>query len=84
MSPGRKWVFLFLTAGLNDEAQGVAAASRALKIPCVTADLAQVKNGTCAMGIRSQPKIEILVNRAAAEANGTTFSTVFRMMITEL
>jgi hypothetical protein len=72
------------TAGLNEEAQGVAALSRERHIPCVTTDLAQVQSGTCPIGIRWQPKIEILVNRAAAAANGTSFSTIFRMMVKEI
>ncbi len=75
---------LFLTAGLGAEAQAVEAVSRAQQIPCATTDIVQVRNGSCALGIRSQPKVEILVNRAAAAASGTAFSTVFRMMITEI
>lgn len=53
-------------------------------ILCITTDIEQVRNGACVMGIRSQPKVEVFVNRASAAANGITFSTVFRVMITEL
>jgi len=74
----------FLTAGVRGEARAVAVASRARQIPCATADLAQVRQGICALGVRSQPRIEILVNRVAAQADGISFSTAFRMMITEL
>jgi hypothetical protein len=51
---------------------------------CVTTDIPQVRSGACIMGVRSQPKVEVFVNRAAASASGVTFSTVFRVMITEL
>lgn len=51
---------------------------------CVTTDIAQVRSGSCIMGVRSRPKVEVFVNRAAASANDVTFSTVFRVMITEL
>jgi hypothetical protein len=51
---------------------------------CVTTDIPQVRSGACIMGVRSQPKVEVFVNRAAASANDVTFSTVFRVMITEL
>jgi hypothetical protein len=51
---------------------------------CVTTDISQVRSGACIMGVRSQPKVEVFVNRAAASANDVTFSTVFRVMITEL
>ncbi len=53
-------------------------------ILCITTDIAQVRSGNCIMGVRSKPKVEVFVNRAAASATGITFSTVFRVMITEL
>lgn len=74
----------FLMPGLGADAKPVAAASEAKHIPCITTDLAEVRSGACSMGVRSQPKIEILVNRGAADASHTEFSAVFRMMITEI
>ncbi len=53
-------------------------------LPCVTVDLEQVMNGTCVMGIRTVPKVEIVVNRNTAEITGTYFASVFRMMIREI
>jgi hypothetical protein len=53
------------------------------RVPCVTTDLDEVRDGKCLMGVRSRPKVEILVNRAVAEASGVKFATVFRVMITE-
>lgn len=53
-------------------------------ILCVTTDIAQVRNGACVMGVRSRPKVEVFVNRTSAAANDIHFSTVFRVMITEL
>jgi len=73
----------FLSDGVEADGAKVAAASRTRRIPCVTTDVAQVKNGSCVLGVRSQPKVEILVNRAAAAASGVVFAGVFRMMITE-
>jgi hypothetical protein len=72
-----------LTAGVDDVTL-VADASRNKKIPCITTDLGKVKDGHCAIGVRSQPKIEILVNRNAAIASRLSFSAVFRMLITEM
>jgi ABC-type uncharacterized transport system substrate-binding protein len=72
-----------LTDGLDDVSL-VADASRNRKIPCITTDLRKVKDGHCAIGVSSQPKIEILVNRNAAIASQLSFSAVFRMMITEI
>lgn len=74
----------FLTQGIGAQATKVANVSHARKIPCITYDLAQVRAGTCTIGVRTQPRIEVLVNRAAAEASGTDLAAVFRMMITEI
>lgn len=76
-------VFL-LTENVGAAAERVAEASTRRGIPCATTDIEQVRNGLCALGIRSTPKVEILVNRAAAERSGTTFATAFRLMIKEL
>jgi hypothetical protein len=74
----------FLTSKLGDEAAPLAQLERSRKIPCVTTDIDQVRDGNCAMGVRALPRVEILVNRAAAAASGMTFSEAFRVMITEL
>ena len=76
--------FFFVTPGMGTDAAALSDITSAKHIPCVTTDLSQVTAGRCAVGVRSTPKIEIVVNRAAAAASGTSFSTVFRMMITEL
>jgi hypothetical protein len=82
---GRAGVDLFFLAqGVGPDAEKVRAASRARKIPCITFDIAQVRKGTCTMGVRVRPKITVFVNRAAADASGTDLSAVFRMMITEI
>jgi hypothetical protein len=44
----------------------------------------QVRNGICVIGVQSSPKVEIRVNSEAASRTGTRFSTIFRMMVTEL
>lgn len=67
-----------------DEAPRLQGEGTQRPILCITTDIAQVRSGNCIMGVRSQPKIEVFVNRATASANNITFSTVFRVMITEL
>jgi hypothetical protein len=73
-----------LTEYVGSDGVRVADATRAEKIPCITVDITQVQNGNCVMGVRSQPRVEIIVNRAAAAKSGTAFATVFRMLITEI
>jgi ABC-type uncharacterized transport system substrate-binding protein len=82
---GRADVALFLLVdGMSEgAAKAVTAAAASKHAPCITTDLSQVQSGVCAMGIRAQPKVQILVNRAAAASSGLAFCAVFRMMITE-
>ena len=75
---------LFLTNGLDESADAVSRASRRLKIPCITFDLAAVRSGVCAMGIRTRPSVEVFVNRAAAIACGLDLAAVFRIMVVEI
>lgn len=73
-----------LTGAVGQDAKKVASVSRSRKLPCITYDLAQVRAGNCTMGVRTEPRIEVLVNRASAAASGTVFAAVFRMLITEI
>jgi hypothetical protein len=79
----RATLFL-LTTGVGADGALVAAAAQQRRIPCVTTDLEQVRRGTCAVGVRTKPKIEILVNRKSAAQSEVGFSPAFRMMITEM
>lgn len=72
-----------LTTGVGSEGARVGQAAKKKHILCVTIDIDQVRSGNCAMAVRSAPKIEILVNRAAAAESNISFATVFLMMITE-
>jgi hypothetical protein len=74
----------FLTSDLGPAAAALSQVHRTRHIPCITTDIAQVRDGYCAMGLRALPRVEILVNRAAAAASGMTFSQAFLVMITEI
>jgi ABC-type uncharacterized transport system substrate-binding protein len=77
-------VDLFFLTEFVAAADANAAGIAALKRPCVTTDFAQVQSGACLMGVRSAPKVQIVVNRAVARDTGVEFATVFRVMITEI
>jgi hypothetical protein len=69
-------------------AQGVASptlsnAVRAGHSLCVTTEQEVVQAGLCTMAIRSEPRVDILVNHAVAAADGVEFAAAFRMMIRE-
>jgi ABC-type uncharacterized transport system substrate-binding protein len=72
----------FLTEGVGAVGR-LAEVARSRSVPCITTDLARVREGVCAIGVRSSPRVEILVNQGAAGASGIRFSTAFRMLITE-
>lgn len=69
-------------AGANGASLG--AAVRAARILCVTADLAAVQAGFCTLAISTRPRVEIVLNHAAAAATDITFAAAFRMMIREM
>jgi hypothetical protein len=75
---------LWLTADIGRDGERVADASKAKQIPCITVDIAAVHNGACVMGVSSQPRVEIIVNRAAAAKINMSFATVFRLLVTEI
>ncbi len=70
---------LFVTGGVNYAAVGAAAKGR--KLITIGSDIACVRSGGCAMGVATDPKVDITVNRATAAAVGATFKAAFRMMI---
>jgi hypothetical protein len=72
-----------LMAGTGGAAK-VAEITKAKKIPCFTGDGSQVKSGACLVGINTDPKVEILLNKALAASSGITFGAAFKMMITEI
>ena len=74
----------FLTEHIEPNATDTLADNTSAPILCVTTDIDQVRNGACTIGVRSRPKVEVFVSMAAAKASDITFSTVFRVMITEL
>jgi len=65
-------------------AANVAAITKAKKIPCFTGDRSLVQSGACLVGINTDPKVEILLNKALAASSGISFGAAFKMMITEI
>ena len=73
---------LYVTEGVNYAAVGAAAKGK--KLITIGSDPACVRSGACAMGVSTDPKVDITVNRATAAAVGATFKAAFRMMINEI
>ena len=73
---------LYVTAGVNYGAVGAQA--KAKKLVTIGSASACVQSGACVMGVTTEPKVEITVNRAAAASVGAVFKAAFRMMIKEI
>lgn len=72
-----------LMAGVSGGAK-IAELTKSKKVPCFTSDRAQVSSGACLVGINTDPKVEILLNRGLAASSGISFGGAFKMMITEI
>ncbi|KQZ02897.1 hypothetical protein ASD21_21420 [Caulobacter sp. Root1455] len=70
---------LYVTTGVN-----VGAAAKAKKLITIGSDVSCATSGACVMSVSADPKVEIVVNRAAAAAVGAVFKAAFRMMIREV
>jgi hypothetical protein len=73
-----------ILAAVNADGDRIIAASRAARVLCITADFAAVQAGRCVMAIRAEPRVQVLVNHAAAAATGVDFAPAFLMMIREI
>lgn len=75
---------VFVMGGMAAHYDRIFAATQARKLLSVSTDAGCVRAGRCVMGVASEPKVEIIVNKAAAEASSVAFSPAFRMMISEI
>lgn len=73
---------LYVTSGVNYGAVGAQAKAR--KLLTIGSASACVQSGACVMGVTTEPKVEITVNRSAAASVGAVFKAAFRMMIKEI
>jgi hypothetical protein len=49
-------------------------------VACITSDAAAVQAGQCVMAVKSDPKVEILINRSAAASSSVGFGSAFLLM----
>lgn len=73
-----------LTEGVGADGSKLAAIDKSKQKICMTVDMAQVQSGACLLGVKSEPTVEIVVNKAAAADSGVSFAASFRMMIKEI
>lgn len=74
--------FVFITHGVDYGAVGAEARSK--HIIAIGSDPGCVQSGACAMGVSTDPTVQITVNHNAAAAVGASFKAAFRMLIHEI
>ena len=74
----------FVTGSLGAWHAAIAEASARRRIVTVTNDLACVISGNCVMGVRSEPRVQVVINRKLAERSSIEFAPGFRLLVTEL
>lgn len=73
---------LFVTSGLATST-AVLAAARRLRIPTVSTDMSCVEAANCIVGFSSEPTVQIVIDRGAADRAGVSFVQAFRMLVRE-
>jgi hypothetical protein len=75
---------LYPVEGLGASGKAITDASKAKRVPCVTENIELVRSGVCAIGVKSELKLRIVVNRAVSDQVGLTFDPAFSMLVTEI
>ena len=74
----------FVTTGLERYQAAIGQAAAARKIVTVTSDFSCVTGGNCVMGVHSEPRVQVLINRSAALATSSEFAPGFRLLVNEI
>ncbi|MFZ5610536.1 MAG: hypothetical protein ACOY99_13115 [Pseudomonadota bacterium] len=73
----------FVTGGLGAQHGAIFAAAAPKSILTVSTDMSCVDAGKCVVGVMTQPKVEIIVSKAARDASSISFAAAFLMMVKE-
>ena len=75
---------IIVPEGQGGQHGAIAAAARSLHAVTMSTDMACVNSGNCVVGVAAEPRVEIVVSRAASTAAGVSFAQAFRVMIREV
>jgi hypothetical protein len=81
LGDGTGYIAIIVAEGADNTGANPAAPRRLLSI---TAADALVRSGRCVMAVHSEPRVEIIVNRAAAQAAGIGFTAAFGMLVHQI
>jgi hypothetical protein len=79
---GAGYVAIIIAAGAEDRSGIVSPGAH--RLLSITAVDSLVRSGQCVMAVHSQPRVDITVNRAAAQAAGVGFTAAFGMLVHEI
>ena len=74
---------IFIPSGLTTSATAIAGAAQRLRIPTVSTDMSCVETADCVVGFSSEPTVQIVIDRGAADRAGVSFMQAFRMLVRE-
>ena len=74
---------LYVTERLAGSMDLVFGAAERLHVPTISADIGCVQSGACVVGFSSEPTVQIIIDRGAAERTGVRFQRAFRMLVRE-
>jgi hypothetical protein len=80
LGDGTGFVAIILAAG----AENADPATKPHRLLSISAAEDLVRSGRCVMAVQSEPRVEITVNRAAAQAAGVAFTAAFGMLVHEI
>ena len=61
----------------------VMLAAQRLHVPVISTDMACAERAACVVSFSSEPTVQIVISRAAADRTGVRFTQAFRMLVTE-
>ncbi len=73
----------YITQSPGANMDAVFSAAQRLHVPTISTDPQCLRSGDCVVGFTSEPKVEIVIDRAAAERAGVRFMQAFRMLVKE-
>ncbi len=76
--------FVLVMGGVQSYRQAIFDRTRGRGIVTISTDFDCVRAGLCVLGVAAEPRVQVLVSRAACMAAAVEFLVAFRMMISEM
>lgn len=75
---------VFVTQGLGNRHGDIFAATSGRRLLSITQDTTCVQASRCVLSLTTQPQVQIVLNRRAAEASQVSFASAFRLLVSEI